>query len=1439
MLKKVLKYLALLLLLLLFVVLGALVYIQNSKRAQRAILEKASAYINTNFGAQVSISNLSFENIQNIALKQVLISDHHQDTLLFANHITIKPCLKSYFSDFKIDEINLNDAQLNIVKYKNEAAYNISMLIEKFSSNSSQSNSEFEISRIKISSLNFLLHDHNISNAFLPLELKKMNISSSLKLHSNRQVDVLIEQLNGVHALSEIKQLSSKLTITKEHLKLTQSKLQTTSSSVLIKAFNYNFKTNEIKAQVSNSTLFLSEFFSSILKQETHPIELDNFTFKKKGNVLKVKNLNASSGLITKLNTSGELNLQSLDFNLYSVKLQSNKNEIEQHVQLINRILKKENTFILPKQTKNLGLINFNGRIQKTGSNVLALGKLNTALGQLDIENTFKYKHQYMALEGLFKTKAFDLGELLQINDLGKVSSDLQMHIEHDQKNSTALLKGVINGLDYRQYTYENILIDGQLSSEVFEGKASIDNKNVAAKFNGTYHFNDSVKTNHFKLDVDHANLKQLGFLTTDTAIVLKTKANIDVIGNNIDHLNGLFDFDEFVLQKNESILEIENLYIQASNSNDTPLSFELSSNLGAVKAKGSFSKQHIKHIKQLLLNPDKASSQDSLESFELTVDLKQTKPLSRFVFNHLAFENQLHAHLFFNQNQLLIESKIKDISYKSFDFKNIEADLSLPIHQNDGFIKIDHIAFEDRAISKNLISISSDQQNIQLNMLNQIKNDFLNYNITSLVQIDSNAVHVDLDKNSSISIFEKAYQCSGSALQALNHPHNLSSQFNIFSDQESADLKIQNEKDLLSYDMKFKNFSIAPINLLTGKYEIDLKGKINGRLSAKNSEVLQLQADAKISELYMNGIDLNILDIQSQFAPEKKGFDVTILLQESNLNESLYLTGSIYTDKRLDLQVKSKTFRLENLNPFTRNIVTIHKGFSQISASIQGSLNTPNIKGSISINDAEIEVDYLKTRYKLSQGNVQILPDMIYADHQTILDDQNQEALLNFTLLHQNFKNINFDVSLMSDQTFKVMQTLARDNNLFYGTAFVKDLNLDVSGYQNIINIEAQASSAENTIINFPISAQTYSSNAQFISFENSTSLSIDKKVLKKQKEDHVLNFELFLDVKDNAQSKIIFDEQIGDVIKTTGNGDLSIKYSSNEDLSILGDYTIKKGEYLFTFQNVINKKFKIKPGSSIEWTGNPYKGLLDIQAVYNLRTSLGTILTDVDQSNINRRIPVECVLSIEKELLNPQVGFQIDFPTLSEIDPQKAAINSILNSQDEIRNQFFSLLMLNRFMAPENSSLIAESRLGANSSSELLSNQLSNWVSKLSNDVDIGLNYRPGDEFVGDEIELELSTQLLNDRLTLEGNFGVSNSNGIDQQDQSQNSGLIGDVFIEYALNKEQNLSLKAYNKSNDFDLLQINNARYTQGVGIAYQKNFDKLKELFKNLFRKNEK
>ena len=104
----------------------------------------------------------------------------------------------------------------------------------------------------------------------------------------------------------------------------------------------------------------------------------------------------------------------------------------------------------------------------------------------------------------------------------------------------------------------------------------------------------------------------------------------------------------------------------------------------------------------------------------------------------------------------------------------------------------------------------------------------------------------------------------------------------------------------------------------------------------------------------------------------------------------------------------------------------------------------------------------------------------------------------------------------------------------------------------------------------------------------------------------------------------------------------------------------------------------------------------------------------------------------------------------------------------------------------------------------------------------MDIGVNYRPGTSGVtGDEVEVALSTQLLNDRLSINGSVDITNA------EANNTNNIVGDVDIDYKITKSGKVRVRAFNRAND-EIIR-DRSPYTQGVGVFYMEEFNSFGEL----------
>ncbi len=321
------------------------------------------------------------------------------------------------------------------------------------------------------------------------------------------------------------------------------------------------------------------------------------------------------------------------------------------------------------------------------------------------------------------------------------------------------------------------------------------------------------------------------------------------------------------------------------------------------------------------------------------------------------------------------------------------------------------------------------------------------------------------------------------------------------------------------------------------------------------------------------------------------------------------------------------------------------------------------------------------------------------------------------------------------------------------------------------------------------------------------------------------IYNMSLNIDINPNTRMVLVMDPVAGDKITAYGSGHANVIYSSgNDDFRIFGDYTIQRGDYNFTLQDIIIKNFAIVDGSSVAFTGNLDKTQLDIDAIYALKANL----SDLDESFLNDKevgrtnVTVNAVLQVDGSLMNPDINFDLKFPTLTSDVERK--VHSIVSTKEMMNRQIIYLLALNRFYTPDYMSATTKGNELMSVASSTISSQLSNILGQISDKFSVAPTLRSNaGDFSDVEFDVALSSTLLNNRLLLNGNFGYRDK-------MLNNNQFVGDFDIEYLLNRKGNWRLKAYNHFNDRNLY-VKTALTTQGIGLVFKHDFNNFLDFFR--------
>jgi hypothetical protein len=464
----------------------------------------------------------------------------------------------------------------------------------------------------------------------------------------------------------------------------------------------------------------------------------------------------------------------------------------------------------------------------------------------------------------------------------------------------------------------------------------------------------------------------------------------------------------------------------------------------------------------------------------------------------------------------------------------------------------------------------------------------------------------------------------------------------------------------------------------------------------------------------------------------------------------------------------------------------------------------------------------------------VEIRPGSFQFRDIVLNDIKGNQAIVNGSITHDHLDDFYLDFSINA-KNFQVLNTGPADNDLFYGVGYVSGYT-NIKGYLDYIFFDMGLKSEKGTKFNIPLSNPEEVSRSNFITFvsrgDTIKTLTPDA--------DQFSGIALKMDVEvtPDASIYLIFDSKIGDVIEGNGYGNLTMTMSPTEDFKMFGNFQIEKGNYLFTMQNIVNKPFVLDKGGTIRWAGDPYDATIDIAAAYRLRAGLYDLFQDSSYRNL---VPVDLRLKLKDNLFNPNISFDIN---VINVDPNlENQIRRLINTDEEKYRQAVALLVMRRFTTPSefsNRSNVSSGNVVGANAYEMLSNQLSNWASQISQQVNVGVNYRPGDNISSEELEVALSTSLFNDRVTIDGNVGYANT-GVNSQNQNT-SNLVGDFNVEVKASREGRIRLKAFNRSNNNSLINNVNSPYTQGVGVFYREDFNTWSEFgrkLRNMFRKKSK
>ena len=1427
-----------------------LVILFSIPAVQTKIASVVTKNINDDFGTDLLIKKVDFSLLGTVALKGIEIRDHHKDTLIFIDRLrtSLLDAKRILDNEVNLGSVSMKGVNFYLKTYLNEELDNLTVFSEKFEDDNPRDSTS---NPFLLKTANIYLEDLNFrqvnDNDQVPLAFAAKGGGGTLQNFKIEGPNVSAN-IRGLYFVDnrgiEITKLTTDFKYTKAQMQFYNTVIKTPYSELNAKLeFNYNrdnlSKFNEL---VSLDATFDKSYLSVLdlkkLYNELNGDDVLRFTGKVSGtlnnhSVTDLK-LNSDQG-ITVYGDMNFINAVSQEDFFFTGDLLNVTADYYKLKNILPNLLGKT----LPTEFQRLGEFSLSGFTKVTPKAIEATLDIESEIGTViaDLEVTDFDNIDEAAYNGEIEMNKFHIGKFFNDPLLGTISFDGQVDGKGFRiDNISTTLLGKVSEIEFKEYVYKNIDVNGKYENNLFNGKLSADDENLKGTFEGLADLSEEIYQFDFTTNISYANLKAIKLYDRDSISQLEGVIDLDLRGNTLNNIIGIANFKN-VKYKNQKDEYSFKQFLVFSNIKDGIKEIRIDSeDIIKGELSGNFQFEQFLPLAQNALGsiysnytPYKVAPNQFLK-----FDFKVYNQIIDVFFPEISVAPNTNIKGNINADENLL--KLRVTSPKIVAYGNVVDSLELDTNNQrkfydtslkasrleTSFYKFSNLLLYNKTINDTLYFKSTfkggelGKEKFNLDFFYTI-----NEEKKSVLGIEES----NFDYKNNVWVIKPEREIKNILTFDLKKDEYVFTPFRLTSNNQQVEFQgVVRDSTYKDLKASFKNVALR--SFLPEIDSLKLRGRLSGSIDFKQQDGLYSpKGNLKVDNFHINNFKQGNLALNVQGESSYEKYKVKFTLDREEV-KSIDAEGTIDFSKNrpeIDLKVSMEEFQLNAFSPLGEDVLSSVRGTASGDFTLKGFLRNPDMQGSLLLKNAGLKFPYLNVDYDFD-GNTSIgLNGQSFEfDKIQLKDTKHQtQGTLNGYIAHQDFEKwvLNLDID---SNNLLVLDTQDSEEALYYGTGFIQG-NASITGLTENIYIDVNAKTMPNTLFVIPLkdiaSVETY----RLIHFKS------EKRIEDLQKELAIestkgVSLRINLEVTKDAEAQVVIDETNGSELRGSGTGDLDIEIDTRGKFTMDGDFTIDNGFYNFKYGGVINKPFTILKGGTISWSGNPYEANLNVTAVYTTNANPAVLL---ENFNTSRKIPVDLVTRISGSLFNSKQEFDIEIPNSNSTIASE--LDFVLNDNDvnSKMRQFFSLLAVGSFANPNNSN-IDGNQLLTGTTSNAFGAIISDIIS--SNRLQLGVSYtsgggqNPEDELLDDTVDVSVTTQLSK-------NIIVNGKVGVPVGAQTQSS-VVGEVKVEILLNESGNFRGVIFNRQNEIQY-SAQEEGYTQGIGLSYQVNFNTLSELLKKV------
>jgi hypothetical protein len=1109
--------------------------------------------------------------------------------------------------------------------------------------------------------------------------------------------------------------------------------------------------------------------------------------------------------------------------------------------------------------------LNLKGTFKGGISNFNTKMGLRSSLGAIDLQAAMKNESSKSnaSYTANIKVNSLNVGALTkqpQMAGLVTLSATIK-GTGLEPKTANLQFSGNVASAYVKGYTYKNLTLSGTAHNGSYVAHAKMNDPNIHFMLDAKANMSKKYPSVNAILMVDSINFQKLNFSKDQLLVHGKIVANVPTADPNYLNAN-IKATDLLIVNKGERI-KLDTVSLVSTATPDSSTLFLKAPMLTAHLA-GKYKLPEIGNALDDVIDryfntaeakaTAKQKPQYSPENFAFDIHVVKTPLVAQFVPELKQLQPvSITGHFNSQTGDLLVNGAMPKVVYGTNTINNLKLAI------NAGNNKLNYnLSVDDAKVGSSIdllyTTISGDAQNDKLNMSLQVRDAAKKerYRIAGVFGILPNEYEFSFLPNGLLFDYTEWAVGADNTLE-FGSKGILAKNLSISNNNQVLSVNSNPQQLNAPLTVGFKNFRIETLTRIARQDSLQVGGVING--------------DANISSLQTSPVFTSALNINDfNFKGDTVG---NVALKVNNQTANAYnasmiitgkgnqvnLDGTYYTqpNSHFDLNLDIVTLNMKGIEGFSFGSLRNASGNISGNLKISGTPSVPVVRGDINFNKVGFNVAMLNSYFTMPNERITFNNDGILFNNFTMVDSTGNKAVVTGTIYTKTFTDFGFAINIHMDN-FRVVNSTHDNNKLFYGKLYVNS-DISIKGNMNKPVVDATLTVNDKTDMTFvlPENDPSVQDREGVVEVINEQHPRMDSILMARQLDSlkktglRGLDVNSTINISKGASFTIVVDEASGDVVQIKGDGHLNGGIDPSGKVSLTGTYTVDQGSYNLAYATK-KRKFAFQRGSTITWTGDPTMADINLTAIYVANVPPIDLVSQqlggdaATNTMYKQKLPFNVKLNLRNQLLKPDISFDIVLPdntyTVSPdvVQTVNTRLDQIRQDPNEMNKQVLGVLVLGHFIG-DNPLQSQGGSTGINgairsSVSGLLSDQLNKLAGniiggiQLSFDLTSGADYSSGTQQNRTDLNVGLSKQFLNDRITVTvgNNFNLEGQN----QPGQKTTDIAGNLSVNYRITADGRYLVRAYRRD---EFIVVEGQVVETGVGFTITYEYNRFKELFK--------